>query len=210
MSFETQIAELIDLETLNLNKYTAEYDKRTAFIERKGKEVDNFILNAENNFRGRKYHSLFIGTVDATGERFETEKNTFYPVQFKDVDWYQTKTILNVNRSNIHLDNNIHGNWWGSLHFEANFHMSNCGHGSDFLEFKKFKEFHKNFIGKYMFFNLGGLILWLRGQTTYHISANGLPYVPRVYMQEYVEDIRGCGNFTLTPTQDPTQNIVEG
>ncbi len=208
MSFETQIAELIDLETLNLKKYTAEYDKRTAFIEGKGKEVDDFILNAENNFRGRKYHSLFIGTVDATGEKFETEKNTFYPVRFKDIDWCQTKTILNVNRSNIHLNNNIHGNWWGSLHFEANFHMSNNGHGSDFLEIVKFKQAINTFIGKYMWHSYAGLILWLRGQTTYHISANGFPYVPTVHMQEYVNNT--CGSFTIIPTQDPIQNIVEG
>lgn len=47
MSLETKVSELIDLETKNLKKYTDEYDKRTAFIEGKGKEVDGFITSAK-------------------------------------------------------------------------------------------------------------------------------------------------------------------
>jgi hypothetical protein len=230
MSLETQISGAVTEARKVFDLVTGQFSKWDERVKAQIKNLEDWKKSANNTYAGKNYENIFIGTKSlnitkdengnyknsADGAKFEAEKDTFYPVVFRDVSWYQTKTILNVNRSSVHQDNNIYGNWYGSLHLEVHYHNSYWGHGSDFCKFKHFRQSHtpnKGFIAKYNYHYIAGVIIWLRGQCTYQISANGFPYVPTVGMEKIEKIYNGNSLYKFEPIKladitDSTQNIV--
>ena len=170
--------------------------------------VDNLqaALDAKS---GLTYSGFFVGTTglnlsNATDlATFNTQKDTFYPVMFDDINWNNGTTRLNITRANIHGDNGLHGNWWGSLLFEIEFRKNYCGHGCSFHKHTKHLTASAppgGFIVRYDEINSnGGFWIWLRGQTTYYASANGIPHAGDVYLNGKIQTGSGCSDHNVQP-----------
>jgi len=158
---------------------------------------------------GLTYSGFFVGTTglnlsNATDlATFNTQKDTFYPVMFDDINWNNGTTRLNITRANIHGDNGLHGNWWGSLLFEIEFRKNYCGHGCSFHKHTKHLTASAppgGFIVRYDEINSnGGFWIWLRGQTTYYASANGIPHAGDVYLNGKIQTGSGCSDHNVQP-----------
>ncbi|PWG77996.1 hypothetical protein DDR33_24595, partial [Pararcticibacter amylolyticus] len=104
----------------------------------------------------------------------------FYPVTWLDNNWYSNKpTILNIGRSNVHTD----ASWRGSIISEFKFHITQWGHGSNFIDAFILQSF--DFIAGWQDATANNnslrAIIWLRGGgTTYYYNANG-EVVPVIY-----------------------------
>jgi len=111
--------------------------------------------------------------------------NKFYPVSWKDGNFTLNKpSELIIGRSNIHTDEL----WKGSVMAVISYHVSNGGHGSEFIDVKLKSSYdlstYKSFIGGWADATSKGqvneIIVWLRGGTTYYYSAN-TEVAPQVY-----------------------------
>ncbi|RPE06020.1 hypothetical protein EGT74_27105 [Chitinophaga lutea] len=91
-------------------------------------------------------------------------------------------TELEIGRADVH----VNGEWWGSMIARFRFHMTGWGNGSNFVN----AEIYSYSYGPSNQFVAGwhdatvaggiGIIIWLRGATTYTYYANG-PVAPLVY-----------------------------
>jgi len=234
MSLATEVANLGKKITEHITVVKGQFDKWDGLVKKKiswaDSEIKNLINTSDNRYSGKKSNIIFVGTegldlrkdddgnyLNGTdGAIFEREKDTFYPVVFKDTSWSQFKTILTISRANVHWDNALHGNWDGSLFFEAEYHISNCGHGSDFYKFNHFKQSHspqRGFIAKFAYHYTLGMVFWLRGQRHYEVSANGFAITPAIGLNGFKDDTPACGTYDYKPLKleditDETQNIV--
>lgn len=102
-------------------------------------------------------------------------EQTYYPVAFKDDVWGQNKaTQLKIGRSTVHQDQQ----WHGSLIAEFKYHLSYFGNGSDFIDadIKQYNVTKNNFIAGWEDISKSSnnqyLIVWLRGNTTYHFHCS--------------------------------------
>ena len=110
------------------------------------------------------------------------EYDKFYPVVWQDANWEGHKpTILEIGRSDVH-ENSV---WRGSLMCRVEFHATNYGHGSNYIDVTM-RNAIANFIAGWRDASLRGsanVIIWLRGGgTTYHYSSpNASIPAPIVY-----------------------------
>jgi len=102
-------------------------------------------------------------------------ESTFYPVVFKDNAWNRHRaTVLEIGRSSTHADLS----WHGSLLSIFRFHLTQWGHGSNFIDadIKQTVSSGKIFIGGWKDATSDNstfsLIVWLRGNTTYYYNSN--------------------------------------
>ena len=108
--------------------------------------------------------------------------NTFYPTIWKDVSWAIGPVELEINRANTHTDSQ----WRGSLISKFRFHITNWGHGSNFID-ADIRHGKNPFIAGYKDISLnnssGSIIIWLRGGgTTYsYRSFNANVETPVIY-----------------------------
>ena len=121
-------------------------------------EVDNFIAGARGTFVTKDIKSFFV----------EGDGDKFYPVVF-DPPW-RVPVNLKIFRRDVHQD----GTWYGSMFFEVEFFLSECGHGSDFTRLLVNTHSQKLFVAKYLNLGLKGrFVVWLRGNTHYqYISSH--------------------------------------
>jgi hypothetical protein len=114
-----------------------------------------------------------------TGQiRVPGNANTFYPVAFKDVGWYDDKvTILNISRANIHYD----GMWFGSMMSTFRYRLNFWSNGSNFIDADVVQS-GPIFIGGWedaTYESIDGeIVIWLRGGRHYFWSSN-YPQTPR-------------------------------
>ncbi len=104
----------------------------------------------------------------------------YYPVVFWDNKWHSNRaTILEIGRSNIHLD----GTSSGSLLAIFRFHTTNWGHASHFID-ADIKQYRQEygvipFIADYTDATIKNssyaIVIWLRGASTYYYNSNGNP-----------------------------------
>lgn len=215
------IAKVDELIALVKGKFTTWDNQVQSKINSLNKLEADFTDSAKRKYAGKDYDTIFVGTKDldltkdsngdylnaSHGAIFEEEKDTFYPIKFSDLAWYQGATIWKISRASIHIDNSLHGNWYGSLMCEIHGHNSQSGHGADFTSFKYVKQSSapsRGFIAKYTRNSTHGLILWLRGQCSYQISANNIPYTPVIYMN----GLDQYAPLKLEDIDDTTNNIV--
>ncbi|WP_281232409.1 tail fiber protein [Flavobacterium gelatinilyticum] len=100
----------------------------------------------------------------------------FYPVTFNDGGWINNSpTNLKLGRSNVHFNSD----WRGSLMANINYHVTNYGHGSNFIdaEIKPSIGLNTSFIAGWRDATPNGtcicIIIWLRGGgTTYYYQSN--------------------------------------
>jgi len=236
MSLATEVANLGKKLSEHIGVVKGQFNKWDSQIKTKiswaDKEIKSLISNSDNRYSGKKANDIFVGTegldlrkdddgnyLNATdGAVFEKEKDTFYPVAFGDISWYQFKTILSIVRASVHTDNYLHGNWCGSLFFECEYHISLCGHASDFYKFNHFKQNYipsRGFIAKFEYHYTLGLVFWLRGQRHYRVNANGFEINPIIGLNGIKDDTPSCGTYDYQPLKleditDDTQNIVVG
>lgn len=103
------------------------------------------------------------------------DESTFYPVIFKDNAWTKSRaTILEIGRSHNHTDKT----WHGSLLSEFRFHLTQWGHGANFIDahIKQLVKTGKPFIAGWQDAtgenSTYSLIVWLRGNSTYYYNSN--------------------------------------
>lgn len=104
----------------------------------------------------------------------------YYPVSFNEPGFYSSRqTTIDIGRSNTHTD----GEWRGSLISQFNYHVTNYGHGSKFIDAEIRSSTHfiagwKDATG----FNASNLIIiWFKGGgTTYYLNS-AFNITPTVY-----------------------------
>lgn len=99
----------------------------------------------------------------------------FYPVTFFDGGWTnQAATELQLGRSSVHLD----GTNKGSLVARFRFHVTNWGHGSNFIDadIRQYTGANSKLIGGWKDASISNssymIIIWLRGASTYNYTSN--------------------------------------
>lgn len=101
----------------------------------------------------------------------------FYPVAFYDGNWGSNKpTELFIGRSDVHTNSS----WRGSLNATFTFHVTDWGHGSDFIQaniYSNTSALNFDFIGGWLDVSTTNsdkrMLVWLKGgNTTYYYSAN--------------------------------------
>lgn len=108
------------------------------------------------------------------------DPDKFYPVTFIDGAWDQnTATVLEIGRSDVHLDSE----WRGSMIARVRFHVNRWGSGSSFIDVDQFQS--QQFIAGWWDAtrNNGNYeaIIWLKGGgTTYYYKSNSTAN-PNVY-----------------------------
>lgn len=113
----------------------------------------------------------------------------YYPVWFRDPAWDYGSFDLQVYRPGVHTDSM----WQGSMVARFTSHASNWGHGSVFVDARIHTAVEPHIADYKLAFHEIGMVLWLRGQATYHYHAgNGNPTV-------YFND-SGDGYLEVQPT----------
>lgn len=107
--------------------------------------------------------------------RVEGDIDKFYPVLFTDCEWFNNKaTELEIGRSDVHVD----GEWRGSLMSKFRYHVTNWGNGANFIDAEinegntadSPNEFIAGWGDPTGGNALNGIVIWLRGNTTYNYS----------------------------------------
>ncbi|GAB3909954.1 prefoldin domain-containing protein [Mucilaginibacter boryungensis] len=104
--------------------------------------------------------------------------NKFYPVTIVDGGWpNNAASEIELGRSNVHEDSN----WRGSLMAKFTYHVTNWGHGANFID-ADINAGTAEFIAGWIDGTYGNanqnIIVWLRGGgTTYHFKSNYTTYV---------------------------------
>lgn len=100
------------------------------------------------------------------------DADKYYPIYFFDTQWEMGQRYqLSISRSNVHIDTN--NGWKGSLSLEITGHSRNYGHRSNSLEYS-LNQYNQNINGPRFFMGAenvdrtAGVIVWLRGDATYH------------------------------------------
>ena len=108
----------------------------------------------------------------------------FYPVTFYDGGWgSNVATNLKLGRSSVHTDSE----WRGSLIASFQYHVSNYGHGSSFVDadIKPSTGLNSNFISGWRDATANGtcvcVIIWLRGGGTSYNYQSNYSVFPTVY-----------------------------
>ena len=108
----------------------------------------------------------------------------FYPVTFYDGGWgSNVATTLKLGRSNVHNDSD----WRGSLIASFQYHVSNYGHGSSFVDadIKPSNGLMSSFISGWRDATANGtcvcVIIWLRGGGTSYNYQSNYSVFPTVY-----------------------------
>ncbi len=128
------------------------------------------------------------------------DPNLFYPVTFIDRGWPDNvPTELTIGRSNVHTD----ATWRGSVLGVFNFHVTNWGNGSQFID-AKIAQYAaldpKPFIGGWKDATSNNssstIIIWLRGSTTYFYHSNYDNLMPTPYVSTaYYEIVENATNI---------------
>lgn len=109
----------------------------------------------------------------------------FYPVTFYDGGWaYSAPTKLTLGRSNVHSDST----WRGSLMATFDYHVSNYGHGSSFVNANIIPSMagsNTNLIAGWRDATPNGtcvcIIIWLRGGGTTYMYQSNYAVNPTIY-----------------------------
>jgi hypothetical protein len=119
-----------------------------------------------------QYSTSFVVQGDA---------DKYYPVVFWDQQWGNNKaTEFDIGRSNVHTD----ANWRGSMIARFRYHVTNYGHGSNFID-ANIREAYNSFIAGWTDATaLNGnavIIIWLKGgSNTFYVNAQAT-VSPTVY-----------------------------
>jgi len=107
----------------------------------------------------------------------------YYPVTFFDGGWADNvATELEIGRSFLHLDGNVRG----AMIAKFRFHVTNWGHGSEFIDadIRQYTNVNNKLIGGWQDGTLHNgsytIIIWLRGNTSYFYRSN-YAVNPKVY-----------------------------
>ncbi|NCU06110.1 MAG: hypothetical protein GXC73_19290 [Chitinophagaceae bacterium] len=109
----------------------------------------------------------------------------FYPVAFYDGNWASNKpTELFLGRSDVHTNSN----WRGSLNATFTFHLTDWGHGSDFVQANIYSNTYAlnfDFIGGWLdVSNTNGdkrMLIWLKGGNTTYYYSSATTVDPQIY-----------------------------
>jgi len=129
-------------------------------------------------------YTAFAATAQQAGS-FVVGGNSalFYPVRFTDGGWYGNKlSTLEIVRSHVHTD----GQWRGSLVAGFQFHVTNWGHGSNFInaDIHSFSTGSGSMIAGWKEVGWDGnieIIIWLKGGTTTYQFSSNVMVNPLVY-----------------------------
>jgi len=118
------------------------------------------------------------GNLKVSGQRVHRyvlslagQADQYYPVYFRDPSWYYGEMVLQIYRPRVHTDKQ----WHGSLMARFTSHATSWGHGADFID-ASIRQSRNQFIADYQNSRYSnGIIVWLKGQTTYFYHSNGRP-----------------------------------
>lgn len=100
--------------------------------------------------------------------KLEGAQDRFYPVVFTDGGWADGALVIEITRSNVHLDKQ----WYGALIATFTCHSTNFGHGAAFLH-GRVEQARTIFIAAFRNAAYSpNFVVWLRGGTTYSWRTN--------------------------------------
>jgi len=145
--------KVVTLEKVKFNPATGKFeDVHKKNMAMKEKEFDDFVQNFELN-------KVF---------KIEGETDKFYPI-FINTSYQSVEFTLT--RDSVHWDSD----WYGRIYYEAKLFASHYGHGSNFYKDIAHIPNKRQFLAnRTINFQLGVVVLWLRGGTTYRLKGRGI------------------------------------
>ena len=196
-----KVNDLMDLVKGQYNKWDKEVKDKINWADT---QIKNLIASSDNRYLRKgdgHYKTIFVGTpnLEKDSDAWTAEHDKFYPVVINNTEWYGGTEFIDIMRASTHTD-------WsgaGSLNARLEFHKSGCGNGSDFVRWIHLSQTKEEHIARLTFSGGSGqvgIVVWLRGQKTYHIKSSATQEGVNAHVVMDGSDIGGsCGTISGAP-----------